>query len=212
MRVIAIKEGMDELEDNQKIIQITFFDELTEEDIRKTKWLLGKYTDMIDTIQNYEIAQRELENGMSAYELLTAEGSAGKRVSGEELTSDVTANSIVLKEKREMIYKFYVALTNIIKAVVSNLRDSHEKQIIKFLFIDGKRYLEAQSYMEKGYKKHIPGIGATTFADKRRRAIARIADGLKNNGTLDYLVINYGKYRKDEIGLRFPTGIYISTI
>nr|WP_258382175.1 hypothetical protein [Paenibacillus sp. S02] len=28
----------------------------------------------------------------------------------------------------------------------------------KLLFIDGKKYLKAQQYMEKGYRKDVPGI------------------------------------------------------
>lgn len=60
--------------------------------------------------------------------------------------------------------------------------------------------------MEKGYKKDILGISATTCADKRRRAIANIATSLKINRTLDFVVIDYGRGRnKDgEIGLRLP--------
>ncbi len=46
-----IESSSAELEDNKKIIQVTYFDEITEEDIRKTKWLLGKYVDMVDIIK-----------------------------------------------------------------------------------------------------------------------------------------------------------------
>jgi hypothetical protein len=33
---------------------------------------------MIDIIRNYEFAQKEMENGLSAYELLSAEGIVAK--------------------------------------------------------------------------------------------------------------------------------------
>ncbi|KIL35148.1 hypothetical protein SD71_16100 [Cohnella kolymensis] len=209
MSAIIVKDDlMQDRDDTQKIIQITFFDDITEEDIRKTKWLLNMYTEMIDIIKNYEMAMRELENGLSAYELLTAEGSAGKRETGQELTSDVTAVSVIFKEKRQMNYKFYVALTNIIRGVISNIRDPHEGLTAKLLFLDGMKYLKAQSYLEKGYRKDIHAISPTTFAEKRRRAIASIASSLKINGTLDFVVIDYGRGRnKDgEIGLRLPNG------
>ncbi|MEC0241994.1 hypothetical protein P4H66_19510 [Paenibacillus dokdonensis] len=196
----------EELEDTKKIIQITFFDDITEEDIRKTKWLLGKYTDMIDIIKNYEFALQEMENGLSAYDLLSAEGTIAKRETGQELTADVTANSVILQDKRHTNYKFYVALTNIMKCVINNIRDPHEALAARLLFLEGMKYLKAQTYMEKGYRKDVHGISATTFADKRRRAIANIATSLKLNRTLDFVVIDYGRGRNQdgEIGLRLP--------
>lgn len=206
MGEVAIKRINPDIEDTQKIVQITFFDDITEEDIRKTKWLLEKYTDMVDICRNYEIAMKEMENGLSAYDLLCAEGSAGKRESGQELTADVTANTVVLKDKREANYKFYLVITKIVKGVINNIRDPHEGLVAKLLFLDGMKYLKAQTYMEKGYRKDIPGISATTFADKRRRAIANIATSLKINRTLDFVVIDYGRGRnkEGEIGLRLP--------
>jgi hypothetical protein len=196
----------EESEDNKKIIQVTFFDEVTEEDIRKTKWLLGKYVDMIDIIKNYEFALKEMENGLSAYDLLTAEGSSAKRITGQEVMADITGNSVILKDSRHANYKFYVAITNIIKGTVNNIRKPHEKLAAKLLFLDGMEYLKAQSYMAKGYKKDMDPIAATTFADKRRRAIASIASSLKINRTLDFVVIDYGRGRnaEGEIGLRLP--------
>jgi hypothetical protein len=46
----------DESSDTQKIIQVNFFSDIDQEDIRKTKWLLSKYVDMIEVIKNYEFA------------------------------------------------------------------------------------------------------------------------------------------------------------
>jgi len=204
--IITKNELETDSEDTKRIIQITFFDDITEEDIRKTKWLLGKYTDMIDIIKNYEFALKEIENGLSAYDLLSAEGTIAKREHGQELTSDVTANAVVLKDKRHTNYMFYKTITNIVRAVINNIRDPHEKLCAKLLFLDGKRYLKAQQYMDTDYRKDIPGISATTFADKRRRAIANIATSLKINRTLDFVIIDYGRGRNKggEIGLRLP--------
>ncbi|SFR05330.1 hypothetical protein SAMN04488603_1029 [Paenibacillus sp. cl130] len=46
----------DDSSDTQKIIQVNFFSDIEQEDIRKTKWLLSKYVDMIEVIKNYEFA------------------------------------------------------------------------------------------------------------------------------------------------------------
>ncbi|QYK62543.1 hypothetical protein [Paenibacillus sp. S25] len=196
----------EESSDTQKIIQVNFFSDIEQEDILKTKWLLSKYVDMIDVIKNYEFALQQIENGMSAYELLSAEGAIAKRESGRELTADVTANAVILKDKRHTNYKFYQFITNNIRFAINNMRDPHEGLAAKLLFIDGKKYLMAQQYMEKGYRKDVPGISATTFADKRRRAIVNIANSLKINRTLDFVVIDYGRGRnkEGEIGLRMP--------
>lgn len=203
---VIIRSREDDSVDTQKIIQVNFFDDLEQDDIRKTKWLLGKYTDLVDVIKNYEYSLQQLENGMAAYDLLSAEGSVAKRVSGQELTADVTANAIILKDQRHVNYKFYQFITNNIKFAINNMRDKHEGLIAKLLFLDGVKYLKAQQYLEKGYRKDIPGISATTFADKRRRAIANIANSLKINRTLDFVTIDYGRGRNQEgeIGLRMP--------
>ncbi|WP_339283006.1 hypothetical protein [Paenibacillus sp. FSL R5-0486] len=184
--------------DTQEIVQLNFFSDVDEVDIRKTKWLLGKYVDMMDIIQNYEFALKQIENGMSAYELLSAEGSISKRESGHELTADVTANSVIMKDKRHDNYKLYVFISNNVRFAINNLKDPHEGVAARLLFLEGKKYLKAQEYMEKGYRKDVPGIAATTFADKRRRAIANIANSLKFNGTLDLVIISYGKLKKLE--------------
>ncbi|MGO4953011.1 hypothetical protein [Paenibacillus sp. DRB1-1] len=196
----------EESSDTQKIIQVNFFSDIEQEDILKTKWLLSKYVDMIDVIKNYEFALQQIENGMSVYELLSAEGAIAKRESGRELTADVTVNAVILKDKRHTNYKFYQFITKNIRFAINNMRDPHEGLAAKLLFIDGKKYLMAQQYMEKGYRKDVPGISATTFADKRRRVIVNIANSLKTNRTLDFVTIDYGRGRnkEGEIGLRMP--------
>ncbi|WP_339307646.1 hypothetical protein [Paenibacillus sp. FSL R5-0519] len=203
---VVVVVNREDFEDTNKIIQLNFFSDVDEVDIRKTKWLLGKYVDMMDIIQNYEFALRQIENGMSAYELLSAEGSVAKRETGHELTSDVTANSVIMKDKRHANYELYVFISNNVRFAINNLKDVHEGVAARLLFLEGKKYLKAQEYMEKGYRKGVPGIAATTFADKRRRAIANIANSLKFNRTLDFVTIDYGRGRNNEgeIGLLIP--------
>ncbi|MFB5761119.1 hypothetical protein [Paenibacillus medicaginis] len=201
---VILSSREDDFADTQKIIQVNFFDDLVFEDIRKTKWLLGKYTDMIDVIKNYEYSQKQIENGMSAYDLLAAEGSVAKRVTGQELTADVTANAVLLKDQRHINYKFYLFITNNIRFAINNIRDPHEGLVAKLLFVDGLKYLKAQQYMKKGYRKDIPGIAETTFSEKRRKAIVNIANSLNVNRTLDFVTIDYGRKREGEIGLRMP--------
>ncbi|MCL6458797.1 MAG: hypothetical protein K6T85_12390, partial [Gorillibacterium sp.] len=98
------------------------------------------------------------------------------------------------------------ALTNIIRQVANNIRDPHEALVAKLLSLEGVKYSKAQRYLEKVYRKDIYVIQATAFADKRRRGVAKLANSLKINRTLDFVVIDYGRGRNKEreIGLRLP--------
>jgi hypothetical protein len=44
-----------------------------------------------------------MRGGMSEYDLASEHGGA-KRVTGQEITSDITANTVVLKDNREILY------------------------------------------------------------------------------------------------------------
>ncbi|GGG20627.1 hypothetical protein [Paenibacillus aceti] len=131
--------------------------------------------------------------------MLTAEGTAGKRDTGQELTADVTANSVVLKDKRHTSYKYYLFISNNIKFAINNLRDLHEGIIAKLLFLEGMKYLKDQEYLSKGYRNRcLPDL-----TDNIRRYIANLANSLKINRTLDCVIISYGSVRSEEgeIGL-----------
>lgn len=74
------------------------------------------------------------------------------------------------------------------------------------LFLGGMKYLKSQEYLGKGHRKDVYPISPTTFAEKRRKAIANLANSLKINRTLDCVIITYGSGRSEdgEIGLRLP--------
>jgi hypothetical protein len=198
----------DEGKEIKRIMQLQFFEDITSEDLTKTLWLLKQYVKWIDVIRNYEFAMKEMERGMSQYDLLAAEGNVAKRISGHEITADVTANAVVLKDERHVYYKYYLAITNIIKFAINNIRDPHEGLIAKLLYLEGTKYGKAQLYLEKGYRKDVYPIQATTFAERRRKAIKNIASSLSLNRTLDLVMIDYGRGRnKDgEVRLRLPNG------
>lgn len=209
--MLELAEATEDFKDVEiitKLMQISFFDDATQDDIRKTIWLLGMYVKMIDLIKNYEFVMNEQEGNLNEYDLSGAEGRA-KRLEASDTISNVTANVVMMKEERHKNYLLYKKIANRIFYAISNIRDPHEHLAAKLLFLDGKRYTAAQDYMEKGYRKDIYPIAATTFADKRRRAIANVANSLKLNGTMDFVVIIYGRGRSDngEIGLRLPENL-----
>jgi hypothetical protein len=87
-----------------------------------------------------------------------------------------------------------------------NISDPHESLLVHSLFIGKKKYKykDAQVYMTNDYRKDVPSIQATTFADKRRKVIASLANSLLLNGTLDFVIIRYrrGRDENGEMGLR----------
>lgn len=189
--------------------QMQFFENVSEEDLRKAVWLLRKYPELKDVIKNYEfVIEEEARSGVDEYHLSAIEG-RGKKADSTDLMANIPESSLILKEQRHTNYLFYKKMTDRVQFAINNIRDTHQQAIAKLLFIEGKKYSDAQGYMEKGYKKHMPPISATTFADKRRKVIASLANSLKFNGTLDFVIIRYGAGRNEdgEIGLRIPGGV-----
>lgn len=189
--------------------QMQFFENVSEDDLRKALWLLRKFPELKDVIKNYEFVMAEEEkSGIDEYHLSAIEG-RGKKADSTDLMANIPESSMILKEQRHTNYLFYKKMTDRVQFAINNIRDAHQQAIAKLLFLDGKKYTDAQEYMEKGYKKHMPPISATTFADKRRKVIASLANSLKFNGTLDFVIIRYGAGRNEdgEIGLRIPGGV-----
>jgi hypothetical protein len=196
----------DDKRDIKLVRQLQLFDDITDEDIRKTIFLLSKYTHMIDTIRNFEVAMKEIHQGLNAFELLAAEGTVARRESSSDLVANIPESAAILKEKRQAIYKLYQAMTTIIRCALVNIRDPHESLVAKLLFLDGWKYLKAQQYCEHSYRKDVPAISGTTFADKRRRVIANCANTFKLNGALDFVIIDYGRgrHKNGECTFRLP--------
>jgi hypothetical protein len=195
---------LDEEKDTKSIMQISLFDDLTEEDVIKTKWLLKLYPGMLDIIKNYELNNRTSKSGMTEYDLSTAHGTLGKRESGQEIVSDVTANSVVLKDKREVLYRYYKERSRVLGGVINNIRDPHESMIAKLLFVEGMKCKRAQGHMTRIKRTDdIYPIGTTTFFEKRRNIIKNIANSLKINRELDLIEIDFGPGRSLEGECKF---------
>ncbi len=196
------KEVSAEREDTRMIVQLSLFDDLTEEDVIKTKWLLKLYPGMLDIIKNYELNNNTLTDGMTEYDLAAAHGSGKKE--NEQDISNVTANTVILKDKREVLYRFYKERSRVLSGVINNIRDPHEKMIAKLLFIDGMKSKRAQAHMTRIKRTDdIWPIGTTTFFEKRRNIIKNIANSLKLNRELDLIEIDYGPGRDPEGECKF---------
>jgi hypothetical protein len=135
-----------------KIVQVSFFDDATQEDIRKAIWLLNRYTNMIDLISNYEFVLKEENDGLNEYDLSGAEGRA-KRLEVSDTISNVTANTVIMMDQRHDNYLLYKKITNRVQYAVRNIRDPHEGLVSKLLFLDGMKYLKARPIVKRVTEK-----------------------------------------------------------
>ncbi|MEK4196161.1 hypothetical protein NYE59_23990 [Paenibacillus sp. FSL L8-0323] len=189
-----------------KVYQVQFFEDADTEDIRKTIWLLNIYRTIKGLVDSYEfVLNQKSQNGLNEFDMSGVEG-AVKRLSTSDPVSNLPANVLIAKEARHNNYLLYKQITEAVAHAANNVKDPHENKIVQLLFVGDKkfRYKDAVEYMRRGYKTLAYGIEATTFAEKRRRVIASLANTLLFNGTLDFVTIDYGRGRnkEGEIGLR----------
>ncbi|WP_405176327.1 hypothetical protein MHI27_11840 [Paenibacillus sp. FSL H8-0261] len=199
-------DSKDDLVEISRIYQVQFFENPDEEDIRKTKWLLKNFRTFKNLKESYEDAQkRKRSDGLDDFDL-TGMGGAVKRLSTNDLISNIPENVMIAREMRQTNYKIYKFVVEAIIHASNNIANIHEHKIVQLLFVGDKevKYKDAVKYMRNGYSETLYSIEATTFAEKRRRVIASLANTLLFNGTLDYITIDYGRGRnhEGEIGLR----------
>lgn len=195
-----------DLADITRAYQVQFFENADQEDIRKALWLLNSYRTIKGLVDSYEfVLKQPQENGLNDFDMAGVEG-AVKRLSTSDHISNLPANVLIAKETRHLNYMLYKRVTDAVLHAANNVVDPHEHMIVQLLFIGERkyRYKDAVEYMRKGYKTVAYGIEATTFAEKRRKVIASLANTLLFNGTLDYVTIDYGlgRNKEGEIGLR----------
>lgn len=199
-------DSKDDLVEISRMYQVQFFDNPDEEDIRKTKWLLKNFRTFKKLKESYEDAQkRKRIDGLDDFDL-TGMGGAVKRLSTNDLISNIPENVMIAREARQANYKVYKFVVEAIIHASNNIPNIHERKIVELLFVGDKvfKYKDAVKYMRVGYTEELYSIEATTFADKRRRVIASLTNTLLFNGTLDFVTIDYGRGRnkEGEIGLR----------
>ncbi|WP_431090834.1 hypothetical protein [Paenibacillus sp. 8b26] len=146
------------------------------EELNKAEYLLSINPEMIRIIGDYEFAVKS-SISLSSYE--SSKGYVRQ------------TRATILKYKRPEWYFLYKTLSKIIQTTINNVINPYERTILDLLYIKGMRYLAAQSYMEKGYRSDIYPISGSTFADRRRAAIKKIAHSFQMLGLLDLVQAEY---------------------
>lgn len=149
-------------------LQLSLFEDVTEEDIKKAMYILKHYKKFSSITKNYESAVHSATDSI--------------------VDSPVKVmHALIPKNTNQAKYLFYGWITNVVNSIIANVDDPHEKLIAKLLFVEGKRYSDVRNYLAAGYKKELHPIQNTAFSDKRRRVIKTVTNSLKIIGVLDYV-------------------------
>jgi hypothetical protein len=119
MRGMAMVWGQEEL-----------FPLANEVEIQQTKFLLGKYTEMVSLMRDFEENEPELSQ-------VAVDGEAARRIDQEDLHADKTANAAVLVEKQRWVYKQYKFYTNQIRRAWALIQDPDAKAAVDYRYLQG---------------------------------------------------------------------------
>lgn len=135
------------------------FPEANEEEIQRTKFLLGKYTNMISLMQDFEKFEQDLKQ-------TTIDCEAARRVDQDELYADKTANATILIEKQRWVYQQYQFYTKQLERAYTLIQDPDAKKAIEYRYIQGYSYKETLLFFRHGLsdstirRKILEGTGS----------------------------------------------------
>lgn len=176
---------------------LSLFNGLETEDISKAEWLLSVHPEMNYIIKNVDfVIEQEAGEGISSFQSMSDRNGA--------LRAEASGTAII-RDRRDIAYLVYVHLTKAIRGAISSILDPYELIVVDLLFVQGLKYTKEPDYTFGGSCNDSYPLPQTTFYDKRRRALKRITNILKINGTLDFVACVYGAgSEKAEYALAMP--------
>lgn len=106
------------------------FPTASEQEIQRTKFLLGKYTKMIALMQEFERYEEELKQ-------VAIDGEAARRIDQDDLHADKTANATILIEKQRWVYQRYRFYTQQLRRAWGLIQDLDAKQAVDYRYLQG---------------------------------------------------------------------------
>ncbi|NWL89585.1 hypothetical protein DMN77_18720 [Paenibacillus sp. 79R4] len=106
------------------------FPKASEQEIQRTKFLLGKYTKMIASMRDYENHEDELKQ-------VAIDGEVARRIDQEDLHADKTANATIMIEKQRWVYQQYSFYTKQLIRAWGLIKDFDEKRAVDYRYIQG---------------------------------------------------------------------------
>lgn len=106
------------------------FPEASEQEIQRTKFLLGKYKQMTMLMLDFEKFEEDLKN-------VAIDGEVARRIGQEDLHADKTANATILIEKQRWVYQQYQFYTQQLFRAWRLIQDPDELQAVDYRYIQG---------------------------------------------------------------------------
>lgn len=106
------------------------FPKASKQEIQRTKFLLTKYTRMIDIMQDFEENEKDLKQ-------VAIDGEAARRIDQDDLHADKTANAAILIEKQRWVYQRYRFYTQQLRRAWGLIQDSEAKQAVDYRYLQG---------------------------------------------------------------------------
>ncbi len=144
------------------------FPTASEQEIQRTKFLLGKYTKMLALMKDFENYEEELKQ-------VAIDGEAARRVDQEDLHADKTANATILIEKQRWVYKQYQFYTQQIRRAWGLIQDPEAKQAVDYRYIQGYSYKETLLFFRRS-------LSDSTIRRKIGEGMESVAESLKIMG------------------------------
>lgn len=106
------------------------FPKASKQEIQRTKFLLTKYTRMIDIMQDFEENEKDLKQ-------VGIDGEAARRIDQEDLHADKTANATILIEKQRWVYQRYRFYTQQLRRAWGLIQDPEARQAVDYRYLQG---------------------------------------------------------------------------
>lgn len=144
------------------------FPTANEQEIQRTKFLLGKYTHMIALMKDFERYEEELKQ-------VAIDGEAARRIDQGDLHADKTANAAILIEKQRWVYQQYRFYTKQLLRSWTLIQDPEAKQAVEYRYIQGYSYKETLLFFRRN-------LSDSTIRRKIGEGMESIAESLKIMG------------------------------
>ncbi|MFF2014986.1 hypothetical protein [Paenibacillus sp. NPDC058177] len=142
---------------------------LKKEDIELTKNFLDSYIPMLKIVKDFEAT------------------GANALLEGIDNGPNTLLSYAVSKSEGASRYKSYKILTNFISDIIMSLHNPYERRVLQLIYLDGMSYSSAREYMRETPDEGLRPIYETTFAERRRKGLNRIAVSLEILGVLEVI-------------------------
>lgn len=118
------------------------FPKASEQEIQRTKFLLGKYTRMVEIMKDFDEHEHALKQ-------VAIDGEVARRIDQEDLHADKTANATILIEKQRWVYKQYQFYTTQLFRAWGLIQDPDEQRAVEYRYIQGYSYKETLLFFRR---------------------------------------------------------------